>query len=464
MRPDAGQRAELEKRFRAGQQCYNACLSEALRRAELMRNSKLWQSAVRLPKGKERSDAFNAAREEYGLRGEYSLQSFVKKGHPGWDDWLTEHIDSQVARKLAVRAYRAVDDWLLGKKGKPHFKGWFKFSSLEGGGVPNQQSIRFLDGCMVWSANRRKLVVPCKVDYNDPHTVYALRRPIKFNRILRRRYGSDWRYDLQLVLEGQPLNPRSPGEQIVGIDPGIGKFGIVGDDWAYLVDLTAPLKQLNDEGRRLHRKAQRQLQQNNPECFTDDGKYIDGTKIKVRTRSWKRTQQRLREAERQLTETRKTLHGAVINAITQVARLVVVEANSFKAFQSKYGKHMRRSAPGEFLQRLKQRADELGVEVLEIQPYGLRPSQFCHRCDSIEKKPLSVRVHECDCGVGPVQRDLYSAWLLRSVVHDDDGNWVFDVGQLREDWPGAEPRLRAGVEPLSAKAFAAAINGRVGQS
>ncbi|MEA3247010.1 MAG: transposase, partial [Gemmatimonadota bacterium] len=394
MRPDAGQRAELEKRFRAGQQCYNACLGEALRRARLMRDSRLWQCAAKMPKGKERNDAFAEAREEYGLRGDRSLQPFVKKGEPGWASWLTKHIDSQVARKMAVRAYRAVNDWLLGERGRPHFKGWFKFSNLEGGGVPNGQSIRFLDGRMVWSANRQKLIVPCEVDHNDPHTVYALRRPIKFSRILRRRHGDDWRYELQIVLEGEPLNPRRRGDQVVGIDPGIGTFGIVGDNWAHLVDVAAPLKQLAAEGRRLRRRAQRQLQQNNPDCFTDDGQYIKGTKIENRTNGWRKTQQRIREAERRLTETRKTLHGCIINALVQVAAVIVVEANSYRAFQGNYGRAMRRSAPGEFVRRLKQRADELDVEVVEAQPHGLRPSQFCHGCGGVRKKPLCQRVHE----------------------------------------------------------------------
>ena len=47
-------------RFEAGRQLYNACLSEALRRKDLMQQSKAYQATRKLPFGIERQQAFHA--------------------------------------------------------------------------------------------------------------------------------------------------------------------------------------------------------------------------------------------------------------------------------------------------------------------------------------------------------------------------------------------------------------------
>ncbi len=62
-------------------------------------------------------------------------------------------------------------------------------------------------------------------------------------------------------------------------------------------------------------------------------------------------------------------------------------------------------------------------------------------------KPLSQRWHQCACGIGPVQRDLYSAWL---AAHLDSTNHIPSIAQ--SDWEGAELRLRAAVEVLQQRA------------
>src|SRR5258706_11104248 len=52
----------MRVRLDAARNIYNAALGEALRRLDLMRQSKAWQAARATPKGKERTDAFRAAR------------------------------------------------------------------------------------------------------------------------------------------------------------------------------------------------------------------------------------------------------------------------------------------------------------------------------------------------------------------------------------------------------------------
>jgi putative transposase len=59
----ADERALLD----AGRNIYNAALGEALRRLDLMRESRAWQAARKAPKGKARTDAFHTLNRRFGF-------------------------------------------------------------------------------------------------------------------------------------------------------------------------------------------------------------------------------------------------------------------------------------------------------------------------------------------------------------------------------------------------------------
>jgi hypothetical protein len=54
-------------RFEAARRLYNAVLGDALKALGLMRQSKAWQAARLLPKGKGRNTAFNASNTRFGF-------------------------------------------------------------------------------------------------------------------------------------------------------------------------------------------------------------------------------------------------------------------------------------------------------------------------------------------------------------------------------------------------------------
>ena len=76
-------------------------------------------------------------------------------------------------------------------------------------------------------------------------------------------------------------------------------------------------------------------------------------------------------------------------------------------------------------------------------------SQFCHGCGACVKKPLSQRLHQCPCGIGPVQRDLYSAFLAAYLSAD---HLLPSCAQYVIPWEGAEARLRAAHERVQQRA------------
>lgn len=56
------------------------------------------------------------------------------------------------------------------------------------------------------------------------------------------------------------------------------------------------------------------------------------------------------------------------------------------------------TAPAAFLNMLRYKAAEAGSEFLEAQTRRLKPSQRCPGCGGVRKKPLSLRLHDCECG------------------------------------------------------------------
>jgi putative transposase len=69
------------------------------------------------------------------------------------------------------------------------------------------------------------------------------------------------------------------------------------------------------------------------------------------------------------------------------------------------------SAPAQFLSILRYKAEEAGVVYAEAPTRALKPSQRCHACDALVKKPLRERWHTCPCGAS-CGRDVNSALVL----------------------------------------------------
>ena len=91
---------------------------------------------------------------------------------------------------------------------------------------------------------------------------------------------------------------------------------------------------------------------------------------------------------------------------------LTIEKTSFTGWQKQYGRSIGLRAPGMFVAHLARLVAKTGGTLVEVSTFKTRLSQYCHGCDTYVKKPRSQRWHLCPCGVGPVQRDLYSAFLL----------------------------------------------------
>ncbi len=77
---------------------------------------------------------------------------------------------------------------------------------------------------------------------------------------------------------------------------------------------------------------------------------------------------------------------------------------------------------GNLTSLVRYKLDEAGGIFVDV-PLKIAPSQTCPMCGSKRKKELSERVHRCECGCGPIDRDVAAAmvmvgWALGTSVLD----------------------------------------------
>jgi hypothetical protein len=459
----ADQAKRLRAHLEAARCLYNTLLGEALKRMHRMRNDPAWQAARAIPRShkQERTAAFSQVRKAYGF-SEYEIHDYAKEARCSW---IADHIDSTMAQTLATRAYQAVNRVCLGQAKKVRFKSRSRgLDSIEG--KRNDTGMRFVlqepekgnQSSLLWGEDSMAALI----DWNDPVVVHGLRHRIKYTRLVRRKASSAQakgtdsqgnRYFVQLVLEGRPYQkPKNlPGNQMIGLDIGPSSLAIFPrESTVQLKTFCEELSSTMSKKRRLQRKLDRQRRACNPENYDENGCVKKHGKRRLQwytSRGYQTTRGQLATQERKLAAYRKSLHGCLVNQIVRVGNLIQLEKTSYKAWQKQFGKSIGLRAPGMFVEHLKRIVAKTGGTLSEVGTRQTKLSQYCHGCKTYVKKPLSQRWHQCPCGIGPVQRDLYSAFLLAYL---DPAETTPSIAL--KDWEGAEPRLRAAMEFLQQRA------------
>ena len=460
LRVDWSNEKPLRAHLEAARCLYNALLGEASKRLRKMRSDPAWQKACAIPRTKkvERAQAFSTLRKQYQF-SEYDLHEHAKAARCGW---IADHTDSTMAQTLASRAYQAVNRVCVGKAKRVRFRSRGRgIDSVEG--KRNDTGMRFVldpgvgdGGFLIWNQQ----VIPAIIDWLDPVVQHGLRHKIKYVRLVRRKAsgpqakGADAdgnRYFVQLVLEGhafvKPKHEQTANET-VGLDIGPQTLAIVpqqGD--ADLVTFCEELAPNTRKKRQLQRKMERQRRANNPENYDAKGRIKKGKKQWKESKRYQATRRQHRNAERKLAAHRKSLHGKLAHDIVKRGKTITIEKTSFKAWQKQYGKSIGFRAPGMFVAHLTRLVAKAGGTLLEVSSYQTKLSQYCHHCRQYHKKARSQRWHMCPCGLGPVQRDLYSAFLLAHLEPEQTHPSI-----TRHVWEGAEPLLRAVMEGLQQRA------------
>ena len=441
--------SEIEIRIQAYRHIKNACLGEALRRLDLMRQSKEFQAARKLPRGergtaeqKARTKAFRAVVERFKFN-EYDLHSFANKC-AFESGWIKEHLGINEIQKACSESFRSAEQYSFGKIGRPRFKSFRRARTVEG--KSNSTGVRWREDRVLWGG----LDIPAIFDVKDKdgYETQALACETALCRIVRRIEQGRNRYFVQLIQKGHPPQKakNTIGKENCCIDVGPSSVAFVGETAAGLFDLAPSVVQPWEEMRRIQRAMDRSRRATNPTNYEANGTVKKGPKKWIRSEGYLQLLRQLQELERVLAARRKKDHGKSQNDILRFG-IPPLEKLSYLSFQKNFGRSAKVRASGTYVAGLKRKAENAGGKAREFSTRYTRLSQSC-LCGVVKKKPLSQRQHNCDCGV-KAQRDLFSAFLGRFVVKDTDGKDRLDVRRAQKAWPGMDNLLELAASNLN---------------
>lgn len=424
------QKDRLEKRLNAARILYNQVLGYGIEGLKKLRKDERYKKYLQEKNYKK----LDELKEGYGLT-KTKFEEFLKPKRYKYQ----QLIGSNVGQKIAFKAFQAVSADMYKLRGKPRFKGYGRVRSIEG--KANTGGIRFKGGRFFINKEEFSLKYE-KSEKLKAYEEYALSKPLKYCRIVRKEIRGEYRYYLQLILEGVPyFKPeRKCGNEIVGLDLGPQTLAITTKKYARLQIFASELERENKLEGRIQRKINRKKRLLNPENF-------EGKKLKKGKHKWKRSKKlkklesQYRDLKRKNKEKRKELHGRLIKELLELGVNFKIEKINYKAWQKLFGKSIGAKAPGLFIELLRRKAESAGGGVYEFSTFQTKLSQTCV-CGRVKKKSLSERLHICECGV-KIQRDLLSSYLGLFVENDQ-----LDIGSACKHYPRFEQPSRAAIHNL----------------
>lgn len=439
----------LNKRFEIGRQMYNSLLNVTQKKyKEMIKTKKYRELFAALNKDKKHDKPIwkeiDRIRKDWGF-SEYSFMSLTKDSRR----YFKKNIDAKTAEKIASTLWRAYDKFFYGNGKKINYKRYGELNSLEGGN--NKQGLRFKDNKVIWNG----LSIPVKINYNNYYEYQAMQADICYCRIIRKYVRNKNKYYVQIVFKGNPpakINKEGEikhpiGKGDVGIDIGISTVAYSSDTSVKILELADRVQDIENEKRRLLRKMDRSRRATNPENYNEDGTIRKQGNKKVKwnkSNHYTNCQNKLKELYRKQADVRKLQHECLANEIVQLGDKFYVEDMNFQALQKRsiktekndkgkfkkkkrFGKSIANRAPAMLLSIINRKLSYYGKELIEIDTWNARASQFNHFDETYKKKKLSQRWN--DFNGTKLQRDIYSAFLIMNVNNDLKS---FDIKKCNE--------------------------------
>jgi Ni/Co efflux regulator RcnB len=436
----------LNKRFEIGRKIYNSLVSITQKRYKEMIKTKIYRS-IKLElaeiyktdktKSKRKAELCKQLNELYKQFGisEYSFHADVKDIQHHFKD----NIDSFTGQKIASNLWKAYDKLLFGDGGKVHYKKYNSLNSLEG--KSNKTGIKFKDGKVVWKG----LEIPVKINCNNYYEHQSLQNDIAYCRIIRKFIKNEYKSYLQIVFKGVPPLKitkdgeikRHIGQGDVGLDIGTQTIAISSKKDVKIYELADRVQNIEDEKKKLLRRLDRSRRKSNPENYNPDGtikKQGNKKVVWIKSNRYIRGQNRLKELYRKQADVRKYQHECLANEIIEQGDNIYVETMNYKALQKRaknttvnektgkinkkkrFGKSLANKAPAMLLTIIDRKLKCFNNQLIKIDTWSLKASQYNHIDDSYKKKELSERWN--DISGTKVQRDMYSAFLIMNVNDD----------------------------------------------
>ncbi|WP_374935341.1 hypothetical protein [Neobacillus driksii] len=263
----------------------------------------------------------------------------------------------------------------------------------------------------------------------------------KYCRIIRKMIRGKMRYFVQLIMKGIPPAKRDKnngrfklrlGQGRTGIDPGTQTMAVVSDKVALLRELAPNIEKLGKEKRLILRKMDRSRHMNNPNKFNPNGTFKAGNRDRwIFSNNYMKLRNKLRDIHRKQAAKRRQSHCRLANIILRTGNEFFIETMNYQALQKRaketkissktgkfqrkkrFGKSIAHKAPSLFVSILEYKCKYLGATLHKINTWTAKASQYNHEKDDYQKKKLHQRWTQV--GAFTVQRDLYSAFLIKNV-------------------------------------------------
>lgn len=440
----------LNKRFEIGRKIYNSLVTVSQKRYKEMIKTRKYRNLMSMLTGNKKSDKpiwkqIDQMRKEYGLT-EYSLHADVKE----MQKHFKKNIDSFTAQKIATTLWKSYDKLFYGNGKRIYYKKYGDMNSLEG--KSDSTGIRLVNEHLIWNG----LNITVVIDWNDPYEYQAMQSEISYCRIVRKFVRNKYKFYVQVVFKGAPPTKfnketggikHSLGEGDVGLDIGTSTIAISSRTDVKLLILADKVQNIEDEKRRLLRKMDRSRRATNPENYNEDGTIKKQGSKKViwhKSNHYIKYQNQRKELYRKQADVRKYQHECLANYIVSLGNNVYVEQMNFAGLQKKatktekndsgkfkrkkrFGKSLANRAPAILMTIINRKLAYYGLELIEINTFKAKASQFNHITGEYHKKSLSQRWN--DLNGAKIQRDLYSAFLIMNISDDLEN---FDIKKCND--------------------------------
>lgn len=413
---------------------YNAVLGEALKRLDKIKADPKYKEIIAIPKDTKenkalRNQGFKELNEKYGFtKADIQKWGTASKNN---SKFINKHVGVHVLQNLSDRAFASVQKVALHKAKKVNFLKKGDFKSIRG--KNNETFLRFQNNKALIS----DMIINCKVRKNDKVYQHFLRHEIKYCQLVAKKIGNSYKFFIQIAYEGNPYPKVKLGKGKSCPDIGPSTIALCEKDKVSLERFCAEILSQYKVISRLQKKLSRKLRLANPQNFDEKGAIKKGKKTWNKSKTYLKLERKIADLNRRLAETRRKLHGERINLIVSNCDTLAAEKLSYKAFQKMFGTSVAKTAPGQFIDRLKERITNLGGTYIDINTYHTKLSQTCI-CGYVAKKNLSDRIHRCPkCGL-VIQRDILSSYL--GLYVSKNGKTV-NLKKARKDFENYKPLI-----------------------
>lgn len=439
----------LEKRFNTGSNIYNLCLNHCIKQLNKLKRNKKYRKSVKALKTVNRKlEKKNLPQDEIKrlkeikifctnkikeLEKEYQFtENDIQKYAKVSREFIGNILNSNIVQKIASTAFDAVKKIQYRKTKKVKFK---KKGEISLEGKNNRTGFIFDIKTMKLKLGKRLF---CNLKTIDERQKNCFKNRIKFCRVFKRYIRGKKRYFLQIVFEGIPETNFQIGEGEVGLDIGTSTVAVSSDNEVKLLKLSKTEQEAR-KIRILQRSLDRKRRMANPDNFDEYGK------LKKKRKEWKFSKNyfkelnKLKEIYRKKKVKDNQHKNILVKFILSQGDAVKTEKTSVNFWKSKskktvtnknngkniskkrFGKAVNNNAPGTLKRKLSEKLSYFGKELIEINPFKTKASQFNHISQEFKKCSLEVRFKELIQGI-VVQRDLYSAFLIKNVENLSEYN------------------------------------------